>query len=186
MSFFLCFLYYSFIFCMFFFFKQKTAYEMRISDWSSDVCSSDLPTFAPEKVTDYEIGIKADYHLGSVDSRTNIALFTADFSGLHRATSFFNGQTTSNQIENVAGLRSRGIELEQVFAFSRNFNVNINYAYLDSKFTEFPGVIVRPSTGEVVERIDTPVTGAPKHKLDVAARSVIEAGPDLGDFVLAR
>src|SRR3546814_1318501 len=26
-----------------FFFKQKTAYEMRISDWSSDVCSSDLP-----------------------------------------------------------------------------------------------------------------------------------------------
>src|SRR3546814_3248776 len=29
------------MFC-FFFFKQKTAYEMRISDWSSDVCSSDL------------------------------------------------------------------------------------------------------------------------------------------------
>src|SRR3546814_12561806 len=29
--------------CVFFFFKQKTAYEMRISDWSSDVCSSDLP-----------------------------------------------------------------------------------------------------------------------------------------------
>src|SRR3546814_4989631 len=29
-----------------FFFKQKTAYEMRISDWSSDVCSSDLPANA--------------------------------------------------------------------------------------------------------------------------------------------
>src|SRR3546814_4869337 len=28
--------------CVFFCFKQKTAYEMRISDWSSDVCSSDL------------------------------------------------------------------------------------------------------------------------------------------------
>src|SRR3546814_3348937 len=28
--------------CVIFFFKQKTAYEMRISDWSSDVCSSDL------------------------------------------------------------------------------------------------------------------------------------------------
>src|SRR3546814_3160844 len=28
--------------CCFFFFKQKTAYDMRISDWSSDVCSSDL------------------------------------------------------------------------------------------------------------------------------------------------
>src|SRR3546814_11206409 len=39
----------SYFFCLFgvfvgffFFFKQKTAYEMRISDWSSDVCSSDL------------------------------------------------------------------------------------------------------------------------------------------------
>src|SRR3546814_7784279 len=31
------------VFESFFFFKQKTAYEMRISDWSSDVCSSDLP-----------------------------------------------------------------------------------------------------------------------------------------------
>src|SRR3546814_19088367 len=30
------------LFSLFFFFKQKTAYEMRISDWSSDVCSSDL------------------------------------------------------------------------------------------------------------------------------------------------
>src|SRR3546814_19308687 len=30
------------MFGFFFFFKQKTAYEMRISDWSSDVCSSDL------------------------------------------------------------------------------------------------------------------------------------------------
>src|SRR3546814_3872549 len=33
-----------FICVLFFFFKQKTAYEMRISDWSSDVCSSDLLT----------------------------------------------------------------------------------------------------------------------------------------------
>src|SRR3546814_7987564 len=31
-----------FHYVLFFFFKQKTAYEMRISDWSSDVCSSDL------------------------------------------------------------------------------------------------------------------------------------------------
>src|SRR3546814_6240104 len=32
----------SYFLCFVFFFKQKTAYEMRISDWSSDVCSSDL------------------------------------------------------------------------------------------------------------------------------------------------
>src|SRR3546814_4685379 len=35
-------MYFCHLFVFFFFFKQKTAYEMRISDWSSDVCSSDL------------------------------------------------------------------------------------------------------------------------------------------------
>src|SRR3546814_1789098 len=41
-----------------FFFKQKTAYEMRISDWSSDVCSSDL-----------DVGAAAGQHLGRCDVR---------------------------------------------------------------------------------------------------------------------
>src|SRR3546814_5063379 len=34
---------------VFFFFKQKTAYELRISDWSSDVCSSDLPVLGARR-----------------------------------------------------------------------------------------------------------------------------------------
>src|SRR3546814_4788705 len=38
-------------FFSFFFFKQKTAYEMRISDWSSDVCSSDLNNRALTRAT---------------------------------------------------------------------------------------------------------------------------------------
>src|SRR3546814_4798461 len=38
----MCFICTGFTMINFFFFKQKTAYEMRISDWSSDVCSSDL------------------------------------------------------------------------------------------------------------------------------------------------
>src|SRR3546814_7072156 len=41
----------------FFFFKQKTAYEMRISDWSPDVCSSDLPADgAGRRGTPHRIG----------------------------------------------------------------------------------------------------------------------------------
>src|SRR3546814_12813305 len=37
------------MFCCFVFFKQTTAYEMRISDWSSDVCSSDLVATVPDR-----------------------------------------------------------------------------------------------------------------------------------------
>src|SRR3546814_1745992 len=46
-----------FFYCMFFFllcfvfFKQKTAYEMHISDWSSDVCSSDLRALGVDRAT---------------------------------------------------------------------------------------------------------------------------------------
>src|SRR3546814_4002759 len=47
--------------CLFFFFKQKTAYEMRISDWSSDVCSSDLEgaarVFRPRLQSDWLVGV---------------------------------------------------------------------------------------------------------------------------------
>src|SRR3546814_10867141 len=49
---------------LFFFFKQKTAYEMRISDWSSDVCSSDLSnvglTIGPGEV----VGLMGDNGAG--------------------------------------------------------------------------------------------------------------------------
>src|SRR3546814_6352424 len=48
----------------FFFFKQKTAYEMRISDWSSDVCSSDL-WWSVQKV---ELQLSGD--LGALPQRT--------------------------------------------------------------------------------------------------------------------
>src|SRR3546814_6881389 len=41
---------------VFFFFKQKTAYEMRISDWSSDVCSSDLVALTGERLEELKRG----------------------------------------------------------------------------------------------------------------------------------
>src|SRR3546814_3738424 len=50
---------------VFFFFKQKTAYEMRISDWSSDVCSSDLPGAA--RPIDGNIGLWRRHRRGRGD-----------------------------------------------------------------------------------------------------------------------
>src|SRR3546814_4872446 len=47
---------------VFFFFKQKTAYEMRISDWSSDVCSSDLTASGPDRSTDRKrLGLRSGH-----------------------------------------------------------------------------------------------------------------------------
>src|SRR3546814_20675978 len=43
-----------------FFFKQKTAYEMRISDWSSDVCSSDLAVGDVDIAAEHRVAVKIE------------------------------------------------------------------------------------------------------------------------------
>src|SRR3546814_9711069 len=53
----------------FFFFKQKTAYEMRISDWSSDVCSSDL---AVALANDTDYGLNASVWGGDLDNAIRV------------------------------------------------------------------------------------------------------------------
>src|SRR3546814_2651623 len=61
----------------FFFFKQKTAYEMRISDWSSDVCSSDLNVY-----TFFQVG-SIDAHVGfMVDNLTAMMMVVVTFVSL--------------------------------------------------------------------------------------------------------
>src|SRR3546814_9427540 len=57
--------------CCFFFFKQKTAYEMRISDWSSDVCSSDLLGAAFRGGS--EIGNRVRHPIGDCDGQGRAA-----------------------------------------------------------------------------------------------------------------
>src|SRR3546814_1803021 len=55
---------------VFFFFKQKTAYEMRISDWSSDVCSSDLGHRAGDDVAEHAAEVGFD-HVAQVAARAH-------------------------------------------------------------------------------------------------------------------
>src|SRR3546814_5167621 len=82
---------------MFFFFKQKTAYEMRISDWSSDVCSSDL---------------LADSHAGAVVMRdedaagyAGTALIARDpYSAFARMSALFEPQA-----QRVAGIHPSAV-----------------------------------------------------------------------------
>src|SRR3546814_10863466 len=85
---------------LFFFFKQKTAYEMRISDWSSDVCSSDLAVpmiLVPDHDADIE--------------QCAAPLLTEDRLGLRavRAEDAFSGRSEERRVgkECVSTCRSR-------------------------------------------------------------------------------
>src|SRR3546814_160590 len=62
--------------CVVFFFKQKTAYEMRISDWSSDVCSSDLARYAGTH------GFQDGAAVKRVEKRLDLFLYAGQFDGV--------------------------------------------------------------------------------------------------------
>src|SRR3546814_10481051 len=80
-----------------FFFKQKTAYELRISDWSSDVCSSDLPDVvalrdeSEEDAMEIEASkhdlayIKLDGNIGCMVNGAGLAMATMDIIKLNGA-----------------------------------------------------------------------------------------------------
>src|SRR3546814_9932130 len=120
----------------FFFFKQKTAYEMRISDWSSDVCSSDLT------LTDYEIGAKTDWAIGTVRGRLNLAAFLSKYKD---ALQFFNivgtgiyqsapDAPTNTAIGiNAADETIKCIELDATVLVNSNLNFSFTGAYTKSK-----------------------------------------------------
>src|SRR3546814_5075830 len=57
-----------------FFFKQKTAYEMRISDWSSDVCSSDLTTTGVAVNERHEQTDSAIHRLDEIGTNLDVVL----------------------------------------------------------------------------------------------------------------
>src|SRR3546814_6288673 len=78
----------------FFFFKKKTAYEMRISDWSSDVCSSDLVSKYSSSIVGLQLAVSLsrlavdgrDFRLGKVRVSRHFD------SGIgHRALCYFRG-----------------------------------------------------------------------------------------------
>src|SRR3546814_2701682 len=84
---------------LFFFFKQKTAYEMRISDWSSDVCSSDLPLrlrqprMGAGHAAGQSIGRTAARHAGS----HHVALIESAWRVVHRPSLRVHGRRSEER-----------------------------------------------------------------------------------------
>src|SRR3546814_10669680 len=69
----------------FFFFKQKTAYEMRMSDWSSDVCSSDLSRHQDDQDDDVQVLDEGDPDHDATVARVKLAPVEQEACQHHRA-----------------------------------------------------------------------------------------------------
>src|SRR3546814_4597423 len=135
----------------FFFFKQKTAYEMRISDWSSDVCSSDLynrgfksgvynilsltgAPVRPEIVDAYEAGLKTTFLDRKV--RLNVAAFGYGFQDIQLGSFALAG---SISLRNAARAEIYGIDVDFEVAPTSRLRLSGSAEWLHARFTSFPG-----------------------------------------------
>src|SRR3546814_6840796 len=93
----------------FFFFKQKTAYEMRISDWSSDVCSSDLyesPSSTPSTCRDRGTSHDVSSAIESTD-RTNPRCQSSSAGGVAAKAAGYASRRATSHTSLISAVRDR-------------------------------------------------------------------------------
>jgi iron complex outermembrane receptor protein len=102
-------------------------------------------TFKPEKVTDYEAGIKSSWQVGTVKGRFNIAAYTSKYSNIQRSIfpgANFDGDNNpandpGNMIINAAKATIKGTEFDFSVTPVRGFSVTGFGAYTDAKYDEY-------------------------------------------------
>lgn len=92
--------------------------------------------FLPEIVTDVEGGLKRDWHFGGSALRTNLAIYTQNYTDIQR---FANpvGNPAEFSVINAASARINGGELEVTFVPVKNLELSGFYAYIHPKFNNF-------------------------------------------------
>lgn len=134
------------------------------------------PPFAPEKITDYEAGVRADWLNGRL--RTNISAFYYDYTNL-QVTKIAGTVVT---IENAANAVVRGIEAEIVVRPISRLRLDAAISLLDSEYRNYSTTDpARPALG-VIEISGNDLSQAPSYTINVNASYTLPT--DVGDFTL--
>ncbi|CAN5248488.1 TonB-dependent receptor [soil metagenome] len=143
---------------------------------------SEFEPFRPETITDYELGVKADYKLGDVVGRTNVALYTGNYDDIQRTitvSGIFDPVTNSfynrNSILNAGKARISGVEIEQMWRPFPFLEINASYAYSKAKYTSF----ILPDGRDFTK---APFAGAPKHTVSGSIRLELPISERAGQF----
>src|SRR3546814_15683990 len=116
----------------FFFFKQKTAYEVRISDWSSDVCSSDLLINIVAKILAFALVLAGVYLIFSF---VNLEWSVTEWSGLDRAAAVLVAAWCWARMERTTRSEERRVGKECVSTCRSRWSP---YHYKKNKTTQHP------------------------------------------------
>lgn len=133
--------------------------------------------YRPEKVTDFEIGLKSSYDLGSARLLVNVAAYYQDYKDVQRNLSFSpgtpqnSGTSVATYYVNAAKAKVKGIEVETALTAGR-LELGGTFSLSDPKYDSF-----------MIGALDysgAPFAGAPKYTATYNARYTFVDRPDLG------
>jgi iron complex outermembrane receptor protein len=118
--------------------------------------------FDPETAIDAEIGAKADWSIGTVDLRTNVAVYNQWYDDIQRTVAALgNSGSPISAVQNAASAEVFGIEVQQTIQPTDGLTVLLSYTYIDPKYNEWTEI--DPATQQVVDISDTPFFFTPTH-----------------------
>ncbi|WP_411818217.1 TonB-dependent receptor [Hyphococcus sp. DH-69] len=143
-----------------------------------------LFAYAPEIVTDWEIGLKGDWSLGGMDVRTNIALYTSNLDDAQLNQTFTGGGgVTVSAVTNAATAEVRGVDVDAIFVPNEFIEVIAGWSHTDAEYGQFEDYTRRdPVTGEPSLQSGRIFPFTPKNKVNVALILNAPLDDSLGDL----
>ena len=126
---------------------------------------SQFRTFAPERLSDVEIGFKSQFNLGGVAGRFNVAAYRGVYDNIQRTTTETvttpAGPVGLNVTRSAAKGKIQGVEINGAIVPVRGLTLNGSYSYIDGKYTK----VTDASANAILAGSPFPYT--PKHKFSV-------------------
>ena len=135
-------------------------------------------TFPPERLQDLEVGLKAQFDIGGVAGRFNVAAYRGDYTNIQRSTVELVSGTLVNVTRSAAKGRIQGLEITTAIVPAEGLTLNASYSLTDSKYTK----AIDASAGAILAGAAFPFT--PHDKVTLGASFERPAG-NLGTVALS-
>jgi iron complex outermembrane receptor protein len=140
--------------------------------------SSPAFSYKPETVRDVEIGIKADWSVGDMRGRTNVALYNSWYLDAQVNTSELIQNQQEAVTQNAARAIIRGVEIENTLQPTSFAELTLNYSHMNAFYSRY----VTP-LGQDLSRL--PYAYAPRNKGSAGARLRLPVAPAIGEVWLS-
>ena len=139
--------------------------------------STTMPTFAPEYLTDIEVGLKSQFSLGAADARLNAAVFRGEYSDIQQTQILNVGGDFQSVITNASEATIQGVEIEGTLLTPIGLELSGYYNYLDASYGQcILGAF--DCTGQKFEKV-------PENKYSITGKYTIPLSGTMGDIDLS-